>query len=350
MKKSAFKLAFIVALTPMLAYGQSVQNFIIDPTPPGESLEKTVDFFTSTTTPSVVNGTDNGIYLYVSSSGDLSGPWVMSTIDPAGYFYERSSAFTFPGDSYPSLVASRLTPENLGQLVLYFNPMNWGGDPTQPWPAEIINPNAGCNDLHVADLDQDGLPDIVCSATSALDAAVKTQSFIAFQNDYNDWQIVNDPFRIPGSSDSIGDAVALISIHGGPRINVVGATDTGTYWFRNPKLHGGNPRRHPWQGSFVGDGNPGVTIGTGVFNGSGESIVVASYEEPWAPGLVWYEPHPDARKPWIAHSVDSTYREVHQINTGSFYGIPYFIVGEITQACGPLGDHPGIPCRVTMFL
>jgi hypothetical protein len=342
--KSALKLAFVVALTPMLAYGQSVQNFIIDPTPPGESLEKTVDFFTSTTTPSVVNGTDNGIYLYVSSSGDLSGPWVMSTIDPAGVFYERSSAYTFPGDIYPSLVASRS-----GQLVLYLNPMNWGGDPTQPWWAEIINPNAGCNDLHIADLDQDGLADVVCSATSGLG----TKSFIAFQNAYNDWQIVDDPFRIPGSSDSIGDAVALISINGGPRINVVGATEAGTYWFNNPKLNGGNPRSDSWQGSFVGGGNGGATIGTGVFNGSRESIEVASYEEPWAPGLVWYEPHPNARTPWIAHSVDSTYRDVHQINTGSFYGIPYFIVGEIEQACGTpevVGDHPGIPCRVTMFL
>src|SRR5438105_2413695 len=50
--------AGILTLVPMLAYGQSVQNFIIDPAPPGESLEKTVDFFTSTTTPSVINGTD----------------------------------------------------------------------------------------------------------------------------------------------------------------------------------------------------------------------------------------------------------------------------------------------------
>ena len=81
--------------------------------------------------------------------------------------------------------------------------------------------------------------------------------------------------------------------------------------------------------------------------------MVASYEEPWSPGLVWYEPRANARMPWISHSVDATYRDVHQINTGSFYGIPYFIVGEIEQACGTpsiVGDHPNIPCRVTMFL
>jgi hypothetical protein len=353
--KSLFRLAFMAALVPMLAYGQSVQTFIIDPHPSGHPLEKTVDFFTSTTVPSVVvgmgmedDGTGGGIYLYASSSGNLLGPWIKTTIDPVGDFYERSAAFLFPGDTYPGIVASRSA-----QLVLYFNPMNWGGDPTQPWPSEIINPNAGCNDLHVADLDQDGLPDVVCSAALA---AYGTKSFIAFQNNYNDWQIVDDPFRVPGSSDSIGDGIDVISISGGPRINVVGATNSGVYWFRNPKLNGGNPRRHPWRGFFVGDANPGVTIGTGVFNSSGEGIVVASYEHlpsPWPGGLVWYEPRANPRKQWISHSVDSTYRDVHQINTGDFNGIPYFIVGEIEQACGTpdiVGDHPDIPCRVTMFL
>ena len=342
--KSVFKLAFIAALAPMLAYGQTVQTFTIDPNPPGKSLEKTVDFFTSRTMPSVIMGTDAGIYLYTSQSGNLLGPWVRTTIDPDGYFYERSASFLFPGDAYLSIVASRS-----GQLVVYYNPLNWGGDPTHPWPIGIINPNAPCNDLHVADLDQDGQLDVVCSAATAYG----TKSFIAFQNTYNDWQIVADPFRIPSSTDSIGDGIDVISINGGPRINVVGATESGVYWFKNPKLNTGNPRSQAWRGSFVGAGNFGVSIGTGVFNGSRESVVVASYEETWMPGLVWYEPPPDTTQPWILHSVDTTYRDVHQVNTGDFYGIPYFIVGEIEQACGTpdiVGEHPSIPCRVTMFL
>ena len=42
-----------------------------------------------------------------------------------------------------------------------------------------------------------------------------------------------------------------------------------------------------------------------------------------------------------------------RIRRMSVYGIPYFIAGEIEQACGTpdiAADHPGIPCRVTMFL
>ena len=132
--KSVFRLALLATLVPMLAYGQSVQTFIIDPYPP-RPLEKTVDFFTSTTVPSVIvgmgiqdDGSGGGIYLYTSSNGTLSGPWVKTTIDPAGDFYERSAAFLFPGDTYPGVVASRS-----GQLVVYFNPTNWGGDPTLLW-------------------------------------------------------------------------------------------------------------------------------------------------------------------------------------------------------------------------
>jgi hypothetical protein len=300
------------------------------------------------------NRGEAGMYLYTSSSGNLSGPWVRTAIDPVGDFYEGSAAFLYPGDTYPGIIASRSR-----QVVWYHNPMNWGGDSTQPWKLQIINPNAGCHDLRIADVDQDGLPDIVCSATSV----ENKHSFRAFQNDQDHWEIVNDPFRVGtfitaiagGPSYRVGDGIDLISISGGPRINVVGATNFGVYWFRNPKLTGGNPRSDPWPGFNVGSGNLGVSIATGVFNSSGEGIVVASNEQlptPWTSGLVWYEPPSDPTQTWFSHSVDSTYRAVHQINTGNFDGTPYFIVGEQEQACGTphiAGAHPDIPCRVTMF-
>jgi len=343
----------MAALAPALASSQTPETYIIDPYPSGKptdskvnmTLVKTVGFFTSKTIPSVVMGTARGLYL-PSHLYELSGPWVKSMIDPDGEYYERSAAFLKAGDTYPGVVVSRSR-----QLVWYSNPKNRGGDPSRPWPMEIINPYAGCHDLDVGDVDQDGLPDIVCSATTLK----STLSFIAFQNASNRWQIVDNPFRLRSHVAIIGDGIGLISISGGPRINVVAANDSGVYWFKNPKLTGGNPRTDPWPGSRVGDGNRGVSIATGVFNRSGESIVVASNEElpkPWAPGLVWYEPPPDPTQTWFSHSVDSTYRAVHQINTGSFNGRPYFIVGEQEQACGTpriAAVHPLIPCRVTMF-
>jgi len=358
--KPPIMLALIVALAPVMASGQTAPTYIIDPHPTGRQAGRDVDisyvkvagFFTSRTMPSVVHGMSRGLYLYTSPSDKLSGPWVKSTIDPVGEFYEQAAAFLKPGDTYPGIVASRSRQmDGPYQLVLYSNPLNKGGNPGQPWPMEIINPEAGCHELRVGDLDQDGLLDVVCSATRA----GGTLSSIAFQNASGLWKVVDDPFRLRGLIASVGESIGLISITGAPRINVVAATDEGVYWFKIPKFTGGNPRTDPWPGYRVGGANRGVAIGTGVFNRSRDSIVAASNEEipeAWKSGLVWYEPPPDPTQAWVGHSVDPTYRSVHQINTGHVNGRPYFIVGEQEQTCGtPLAvaEHPSLPCRVTMF-
>jgi len=83
------------ALAAMLTPAPTVQNFIVDPDPTrhtgitdffkGEkasSLEKVVDYFTSTTNPSVVNANGNGgggVFLYVND-GSLTGTWTRHQI------------------------------------------------------------------------------------------------------------------------------------------------------------------------------------------------------------------------------------------------------------------------------
>jgi hypothetical protein len=347
-------LAFFAALAPTLSQSQSVQDFIIDPSPPAAPLEKTIGYFTSTTMPSIVLGSSSGaggpggLYLYQSSAG-LSGPWTVTTIEPSGDFYERSRAFFYPGDTYPGVMASRSE-----QLVWYYNPLNWGGDPTQPWPMQVINPNAGCHDLHIVDVDGDGMPDVVCSATVMKGG----QSFIAYQNAYNDWQVITNPFRDP-NGNGIGDSVALISINGSARVHVVGATSKGVYWFHNP----GSNRTGRWTPHFVGTGgntnDVGETaIGTVPYGGSSDAIIVASSEEPngpWPPGLVAFA-STNGGSSWSAKSLDSTYRSAHEIDNGNWGGAPFFIVAEqeqVSPACNSLGynEHPANnpACRVTMF-
>jgi hypothetical protein len=338
-------------LAPRLASAQSVENFIVDPAPPAAPLEVTVDYFTSATTPSVVLGSSSfdggpgGYYLY-QSAHDLNGPWTVTTIDPVGDAYEITRAFTWPGDAFPGVMASRS-----GQLVWYFNPMNWGGDPTQPWPMEVINPDARCHDMWIVDVDQDGLPDVVCSSVFY----GGTLDFIAFANAYNDWTIVSNPFQVNG--EAIGDYVAPLSVSGGARINIVGATSSGIYWFRNPLFVGGNPRTDRWKPFLVGAAGTGQFVGRVAlkntpYGAPTDGIVVASGEEPWPQGLVWYSAGTNPRAQWTAHQLDSTYRAVHGFNSGAFNGTPYFIVAEQEQAGGTPTfppEHPGIPSRVVMF-
>src|SRR4029077_16263006 len=110
--KSTRTLAIVAMLTPGLSAAQSVQNFIIAPDPTldqtqGAALEKVVDYFTSTTSPSVVNANGQGpggVFLY-TNDGLLTGNWTKYQIG-YGDCYEHAEAFKYPGDVYPGVIAS----------------------------------------------------------------------------------------------------------------------------------------------------------------------------------------------------------------------------------------------------
>src|SRR5256885_1219640 len=111
-------LAFLLlALGASRADAQSItQDVVIDGNfPVGEPLEKIVDYFTSRTFPSVVIGNGRGgLYLYRSTTGELTGPWKRSAITRSGFAYERARAIRFPGDAYPGIVAS------IGDEIVWF--------------------------------------------------------------------------------------------------------------------------------------------------------------------------------------------------------------------------------------
>jgi FG-GAP-like repeat len=335
----------------------SVTSAIIDPSPNpsnsvGDVLEKVVDYFTDTThtNPSVMVGHGNypsgpgGMFLYVNN-GSWSGTWTRYQVGN-GNCYERARSITFAGDSYPDLIASCDS-----HMVLFTNPKNSGGDVTGSWPETIIDSTSGTHDFKLVDIDGDGKLDIVASASDILGEA---PNFILYQNSPTSWTRVNGPGSL---QDSIG-VLALAGINGGARNNIVGpgADGSGIYWYSYP-----GSRTGAWGGPhYLGDANKGAAIGIGTMGGK-DYVVAASnedYPSPWPAGLAYYTQPADPTQQWTQTVVDTTWRAVHEISTGTFApgsslaGNAWFIAAEQEQACiaGQTDYHgAGIPCRVTMF-
>jgi hypothetical protein len=334
------------------ADAQSItQDVVIDEgLPVGEPLEKVVDYFTSTTIPSVAIGNGRGgMFLYRSTSGELAGPWRWTTIASGGAAFEQARAITFPGDSHPGIVAS------IGNRIVWFeNPWNGGSaaSVTRPWNVHVINPNHGCHDLRLEDLDGDGRIDVICSSAVSL----RAPQFVAFQNDPEHWQVVNDVA-------DVGDGVAVVRIGADTTPHIVGTDRSGNvFWYENPRLHGGNARTANWVKHYIGPGNVGNSFAAGKLSSARDAVITAAneHEGPGGTtdprGITWYEQPDDPGTPWIAHAVGPDYRDVHEITLGEWNGgVPYLLVAEEEQACEPARpegnppSHPGVPCRITMF-
>jgi hypothetical protein len=341
-----------LSICPRQASAQSItQDVVIDESfPVGEPLEKVVDYFTSLAFPSVAIGNGRGgLYLYRSTSGKLAGPWQRSIIAKGGAAFEQARAITFQGESHPGIVAS------IGNQIVWFeNPWNSGSaaSVTSLWRGHVINPNHGCHDLLLEDLDGDGKIDVICSSAVSL----RAPEFVAFQNDPQHWQVVYDV------ADA-GDGVAVVRIGANTTPHLVGTDRRGNvFWYENPRLHGGNARTANWVGHYIGPGNVGNSFVAGKVSSTRDAVITAAneHEGPGGTtdprGITLYEQPDDPGTPWIAHDVGPDYRDVHAITLGAWNGgVPYFLVAEEEQACDPARPegqpptHPGIPCRITMF-
>jgi hypothetical protein len=179
---------------------------------------------------------------------------------------------------------------------------------------------------------------------------------VAFQNDRYHWQLVYDVA-------DVGDDIAVLRVGSDTMPHLVGADPTGNvFWYENPRSRGGNARSSHWVKHFIGPGNVGNSFAAGQLQ-SGKYAIVTAANEHEGPGgttddrgITWYEQPEDPQDPWIAHPMNASYRDVHEVNLGSWNGgVPYVLVAEQEQACDPARpennppDHPGTPCRITMF-
>jgi hypothetical protein len=324
---TAFAVLFFSALD---LPGQTIQNFKIDPAPVtyngvsyflGARAEKVVDFFTSTTTPSVVlgmNGSSGSLWLYQSTGGLNSwgqNPTAISyTLGP---YYERAKSIRLPGRSWPDLVVSApgVNGSTAGSTILFLNPLNPGGNgnPFEVWQQVYINSKGGCHDIKLADINGDGLVDVICTGAAFLPGS---QPFIAYQTaNINTWNVVDSSV----TQIKVGDGVAIWT-HNGIN-NVIGSHGSSTYIYENPLNFGGNPTTQVWPGFPIGPGADGNALGN-LPNNMG--VIVADSEEgtgepPWTYGLVQFAPPASNvfSSAWNLIEIDDTVRTAHEIIGGS---------------------------------
>jgi hypothetical protein len=232
-----------------------------------------------------------------------------------------------------------------GQTALYRNPGNLSGT----WNKTVII-NHWCHDITLADLDDDGKQDVLCSGSRVYGVPSAT---ISFQNSVSSWQVIQ-------AVSPSGDGVAVFTLN--RRNQIVACSGTSLNWYENP---GGSAARNwaNWNSHYIGSCNEGVSVGT-LNVGNRWIAIVASNETGdghgdgdgvWEDGLAYFDPGSNYYGRWTENIVDNSYRDVHEIASDTLNGVPFFTVGEQDQAssiCNNSGhnDHPNVSgCRVAIF-
>ncbi len=113
------------------------------------------------------------------TSGNPNDPWTEHVIDPNVDVYESAAVGDIDGKGFTDIVVAER-----GTIVLYQNPLETGGDVFGTWPKLVIGSNsngASGHEMYLADMDGDGLTDVV------------TSDAIYFQNSPTSWTEVADP-------------------------------------------------------------------------------------------------------------------------------------------------------------
>ena len=322
----------------------------VDPSPAGTLVEKTLADIEGTGHLDPVAGFENssesgnnsngGIFWYkYPASGNVNDPWIKNTIASQGNAYEDMVAHDVNGDGAVDIIASfDATLSGTHNIVWFENPRGNGGNPaTSPWVMHVIGPGYGENNLQLADIDGDGLMDVI------------TPSSVFFQNSPTSWT------QLQYSNSYLGDSLLDIG-SGKGAINLVGTQPASPFnivWWENPRETGGNSRTGAWIMHTIGPGYPcganDCPGGTAVsayestdVNGDGLKDVISAQSEgpvagiaPPPGGVIWWQAPTDRRNgTWVKHTIDANVVYVHKMAIGDMdkNGTQDIVVAEQDQS------------------
>ncbi len=204
-----------------------------------------------------------------------------------------------------------------GRSVWWYENPRPSADPAQgPWEEHFIG-NANAHDVEVADLDDDGKPDVV----------VREDTLTIFlQHDPDTWRKVVPVVR-PTEGTSLGD----LDRDGDMDIVLNGV------WLENP-LPSGEPGTAPWlEHSFcaVAPRQSGVHVAD--LNDDGRPDILVAPSETARGRLIWYESPDPKAGPWVEHLVDTAVSYAHTFKTGDMDndGTLDIITAEMHQSPAP---------------
>lgn len=255
---------------------------------------------------------NDGFKLYRYAEGWK--PYVIfSPGNPQGF--EDAQVADINGDGHNDIIMGGWSNKTLWAE----NPVGTGKNPyTTEWQIHIIDNSRLSHEVCIADLNNDGKPDVITTSGIYLQVATPSQwTFVDIGRSGQGTFAAN----ILNKKDGYSDVVALYK-HG--QKNQIA-------WFENPGHTGGNPKTDKWTPHII-DPNPGddkcnfemttMAFTAGDINGDGRvDLVCASQGEgpgngdddrQIGDGLVWYEAPKDPMSgKWIKHVIDPSIAWVH---------------------------------------